>query len=58
MSIITLTRLTKNNESNQEVVVTPQMITAGVSVLWNLDGEASKEAQAKAVFLAMAAAAN
>ncbi len=43
----------KNDEAEQQVTVTDEMIDAGVSVLWNLAGEASKEAQAKAVFLAM-----
>ena len=36
-----------------EIEVTPAMIEAGAAVLWELAGEASKEAQARAVFEAM-----
>jgi len=37
--------------------VTLEMIEAGASVLYDLEGEASKEAQARAVFSAMASLA-
>ena len=37
-----------------EDTVTPEMVEAGVSVLWELEGEASKEVLARAVFVAMA----
>ena len=47
-----MTNVTKILE-NQEVEITPEMVKAGAGVLYELVGEASKEAQAKAVFLAM-----
>ena len=36
-----------------EVEITAEMIKAGASVLWELEGEASKEVLAQAVYLAM-----
>ncbi len=48
------TRLLKR-ASLQRCDVTPEMVSAGASVLWELAGETSKEAQAREVFLAMAA---
>ena len=45
---------TSRRVSSQRRVVTPEMIAAGVSVLYWGDGEASKECLAEEVFLAMA----
>jgi len=39
-----------------DLQITPEMIKAGASVLYELEGEASKEAQAAQVFRAMLAA--
>lgn len=36
------------------VQITPEMVQAGASVLWELDGEVSKEVLAREVYLAMA----
>lgn len=41
-------------DPKNEVEITPEMIEAGASVLWELEGEVSKEALAAAVFEAMA----
>lgn len=41
-------------ELQEEVEVTPEMVSAGASVLWELEGEVSKEALAREVFRAMA----
>ena len=44
-----------DQETPKEVEVTPAMIEAGASVLFDLAGEASPERLAKTVFLAMIA---
>jgi hypothetical protein len=37
------------------VEITPEMIEAGANILWNLEGEASKEALVREVYQAMEA---
>ncbi len=43
---------------SKEIEVTPQMVAVGVPVLYDLDGEVSKETLARLVFAAMVAQAN
>lgn len=42
--------------TENENEITPEMVEAGASVLYELEGEASKERLAELVFLAMSAA--
>jgi len=43
-------------DESKPIEVTPEMIEAGVSILWELEGEVSKEVLAREVFQAMATA--
>jgi hypothetical protein len=50
--------LDADKNPSAEIEVTPEMIEAGARVLYDLDGEVSKETLARLVFAAMAAQAN
>jgi hypothetical protein len=49
--------ISASSEPAPQIDVTPQMVEAGVAVLYWAEGEASKEVTAKEVFLAMAGVA-
>ena len=60
MHIVTMTKQCPNASSGRAPQgdgapdsITPEMIKAGVAILWELETEVSKEALAKAVYQAM-----